>query len=184
MAAALWLIGAILLAVAEVAAGEFTLLMLGGGALVTAGATGIFDLPLWAQGFYLQVPLDSQRMLYRDLATEDKLGLTMELKIPETDAAQEKLLRQALEKQFRVAAGALKKQGFTPRPRSDGKPLKGQQWVFEVKPQEADDSKTAPAQRMVFWIVDQGSSRAILRAAVATPEQEQRAQQLAQALGW
>lgn len=50
MAAALWLIGAILLAVAETAAGEFTLLMLGGGALVTAGATSVFDLPLWAQG--------------------------------------------------------------------------------------------------------------------------------------
>jgi len=55
MAAALWLIGAILLAVAEVAAGEFTLLMLGGGALVTAGATGIFDLPLWAQGVVFAV---------------------------------------------------------------------------------------------------------------------------------
>ncbi|CAM3583168.1 NfeD family protein [Tsukamurella ocularis] len=55
MAAALWLIGAILLAVAETAAGEFTLLMLGGGALVTAGATGLFDLPMWAQGVVFAV---------------------------------------------------------------------------------------------------------------------------------
>lgn len=55
MAAALWLIGAIVLAVAEVAAGEFTLLMLGGGALVTAGATGLFGLPLWAQGVVFAV---------------------------------------------------------------------------------------------------------------------------------
>ncbi len=55
MAAALWLIGAILLAVAEVAAGEFTLLMLGGGALVTAGVTGVFDIPLWAQGLVFAV---------------------------------------------------------------------------------------------------------------------------------
>lgn len=55
MAAALWLIGAILLAVAETAAGEFTLLMLGGGALVTAGATGVFDLPPWAQGIVFVV---------------------------------------------------------------------------------------------------------------------------------
>lgn len=141
-------------------------------------------LPLWAQGFYLQVPRDSQRMLYRDLATEDKLGLTMELKIPETDAAQEKLLRQAMEKQFRVNAGALKKQGFTPRPRADGKPLKGQQWVFEVKPQVEEGSKTAATRRMVFWIVDEGSRRSILRAGVATREQEQRARQLADALGW
>ncbi|TWS19950.1 NfeD family protein [Tsukamurella asaccharolytica] len=55
MAAALWFIGAILLAVAETAAGEFILLMLGGGALITAGATGVFDLPLWAQGVVFAV---------------------------------------------------------------------------------------------------------------------------------
>ncbi|ADG78702.1 hypothetical protein TPAU25S_01731 [Tsukamurella paurometabola] len=55
MAAALWLIGAVLLAVAETAAGEFTLLMLGGGALITAGATGLFTLPLWAQGVVFAV---------------------------------------------------------------------------------------------------------------------------------
>lgn len=50
MAAALWLIGAIVLVAAEAAAGEFVLLMIGGGALVTAGATWAFDLPMWAQG--------------------------------------------------------------------------------------------------------------------------------------
>ncbi len=55
MAAALWLIGAIVLAVAEVAVGEFTLLMLGGGALVTAGVSSVVDLPLWAQGLVFAV---------------------------------------------------------------------------------------------------------------------------------
>lgn len=55
MAAALWLIGAIVLAVAEVAVGEFTLLMLGGGALVTAGVSGLVDLPLWGQGLVFAV---------------------------------------------------------------------------------------------------------------------------------
>ncbi|GAB3126947.1 NfeD family protein [Tsukamurella serpentis] len=55
MAAALWLIGAIVLTVAEVAVGEFTLLMLGGGALITAGATGLFDLPTWGQGVVFAV---------------------------------------------------------------------------------------------------------------------------------
>ncbi|WP_019203012.1 NfeD family protein [Tsukamurella sp. 1534] len=55
MTAALWLIGAVVLAVAEVAAGEFTLLMLGGGALITAGATGIFGLPTWGQGLVFAV---------------------------------------------------------------------------------------------------------------------------------
>ncbi|MDF0529264.1 NfeD family protein [Tsukamurella sp. 8F] len=50
MAAAIWLIAAIVLAAAEAVAGDFVLLMLGGGALATAGATYALGLPPWAQG--------------------------------------------------------------------------------------------------------------------------------------
>jgi membrane protein implicated in regulation of membrane protease activity len=50
MAAALWCIGALLAIVAEVVIGDLTLLMIGGGALVTAGLTFGFGLPYWAQG--------------------------------------------------------------------------------------------------------------------------------------
>lgn len=55
MAAVLWLICAVVLAVAETAVGEFTLLMLGGGALVTAGASAVVDMPLWLQGIVFAV---------------------------------------------------------------------------------------------------------------------------------
>ncbi|GAA4393166.1 NfeD family protein [Tsukamurella soli] len=55
MAAALWLIAAIVLAAAEAVAGDFMLLMLGGGALVTAGVTAGLGPPPWAQGLVFAV---------------------------------------------------------------------------------------------------------------------------------
>ncbi len=144
-------------------------------------------LPMRAAGFHLQEPLDSQRMMYRDLMTEQQLGLTMGLKIPESDEAQEKLLRTALEKQFRLEARALKKRSFAAQTRAKDRKPEGRQWTFEVSEQEnLAQSKpgTAPIKRVVFWIVDQGGSRSILRASVVTPRDETRAEQLAQALSW
>jgi len=44
----IWLIGTLVLAGLELAAGEFTFLMLAGGALATAGAS-LFGIPLWAE---------------------------------------------------------------------------------------------------------------------------------------
>ncbi|MQY30385.1 NfeD family protein [Nocardia aurantia] len=46
MAAVVWLIAGVLLAAAEMLTGDFTLLMLGGAALVTAGVTGVVHLPV------------------------------------------------------------------------------------------------------------------------------------------
>ncbi|MFI5776333.1 NfeD family protein [Nocardia sp. NPDC051570] len=43
MAAIVWLVAGILLAAAEMLTGDFTLLMLGGAALVTAGVAGVAD---------------------------------------------------------------------------------------------------------------------------------------------
>lgn len=48
MGAVIWLIGALVLAGLELAVGEFTFLMLAGGALATAGAS-LFGLPIWAE---------------------------------------------------------------------------------------------------------------------------------------
>lgn len=48
MGAIVWLIVAAVLAVLELAAGEFTLLMLAGGALATVGIA-VFDVPIWAE---------------------------------------------------------------------------------------------------------------------------------------
>lgn len=44
----IWLIVAIVLALLELAAGEFTLLMLAGAALITSGVA-LTDIPLWAE---------------------------------------------------------------------------------------------------------------------------------------
>lgn len=140
-------------------------------------------LPMRAAGFHLQEPRDSQRMMYRDLMTGQLLGLTTGLKIPESDEAQEKLLRTALEKQFRLKAGSMKKRSFTAQTRSRDRRPEGRQWTFEVSPQESRPG-AAPVTRVVFWIVDQGESRAILRASVAGPREQTRAEQLAQALSW
>ncbi|MDN5503650.1 MAG: hypothetical protein L0H10_07485 [Comamonas sp.] len=140
-------------------------------------------LPMRAAGFHLQEPKDSQRMMYRDLMTGQQLGLTTGLKIPESDEAQEKLLRTALEKQFRLKAGSLRKRSFTAQTRSGDRRPEGREWTFEVSPQESRPG-AAPAKRVVFWIVDQGASRAILRASVSSLREQTRAEQLAQALSW
>lgn len=47
MAALIWLVAGILLAAAEVATGDFFLLMLSGGALAAAGFAGITGGPVW-----------------------------------------------------------------------------------------------------------------------------------------
>jgi membrane protein implicated in regulation of membrane protease activity len=48
--ALIWLIGALVLAGAEVLTGDLSLLMLGGAALATAGADWLFGWPVWADG--------------------------------------------------------------------------------------------------------------------------------------
>lgn len=48
--ALIWLIAALCLAGAEVLTGDLSLLMLGGGALVAAGTSWLFGLPIWADG--------------------------------------------------------------------------------------------------------------------------------------
>ncbi|AEF40375.1 NfeD family protein [Hoyosella subflava] len=55
MAAILWFVGAVLLAVAELLVGEFFLLMLAGSALATAGFSWIFDFPVWVDALFFLV---------------------------------------------------------------------------------------------------------------------------------
>jgi membrane protein implicated in regulation of membrane protease activity len=49
-AALVWLIAALVLAGAEVLTGDFSLLMLGGGALAAAGTEWLFGGPIWLDG--------------------------------------------------------------------------------------------------------------------------------------
>lgn len=55
MAALIWLVAGILLAAAEVATGDFFLLMLGGGALAAAGFAGVTDGPVWLDAIVFAV---------------------------------------------------------------------------------------------------------------------------------
>ena len=55
MAALIWLVVGILLAAAEVATGDFFLLMLGGGALAAAGFAGVTDGPVWLDAIVFAV---------------------------------------------------------------------------------------------------------------------------------
>jgi membrane protein implicated in regulation of membrane protease activity len=48
--ALVWLIAALVLAGAEVLTGDFSLLMLGGGALAAAGTEWLFGWPIWLDG--------------------------------------------------------------------------------------------------------------------------------------
>ncbi|WP_080794888.1 NfeD family protein [Corynebacterium pacaense] len=60
MGAIIWFIGALVLAGLELAAGEFTLLMLAGAALATAGVSAI-GVPVWAE--FLTFALSSVALL-------------------------------------------------------------------------------------------------------------------------
>lgn len=148
-------------------------------------------LPMRAAGFHLQEPRDSTRFIYRDLATEQTLGLTVDMKLPASPQQREKLLRTVLERQFRLQAGALRTMSYSPRTRDDGQRPVGEKWVFEVASGPAAGtvdlapSDGQPAiKRAIFWIVEQGGAHTLLRASVATQQQEARAQQLADALTW
>lgn len=51
----IWLVAGVLLAAAEALVGEFFLLMLAGGALVTAGFSAVTDVPVWVDAIVFGV---------------------------------------------------------------------------------------------------------------------------------
>ncbi|MAU82806.1 MULTISPECIES: NfeD family protein [Gordonia] len=55
MTALLWLVAAMLLVIAEMFVGDLVLLMLGGGALATAGVSFALDTPIWVDGVVFAV---------------------------------------------------------------------------------------------------------------------------------
>lgn len=54
-AAVIWLIGALVLAGAEMLTGDLFLLMIAGGALAAAGSSALIDWPIWADGIVFLV---------------------------------------------------------------------------------------------------------------------------------
>lgn len=149
-------------------------------------------LPMQAAGFYMQEPDTWERIVYRDLGSEAVIGLTSGMRIPESDAEQEALLRKALVQQFKLQPGVLRKQRFVSQlAKPDQAARVGQHWVFEVQPIAPASGTGAraqpdvePVRQALFWLVDQGDQRAILRASAANPQQVRQAQVFAQALRW
>lgn len=149
-------------------------------------------IPLRAAGFHVR-PLDDKRFYYQDVTTGQTVGLTTGLAIPASDGEQERLLRNALAKQFRLDVWALHKTNFQSA-FFDGvkNQQSGMKWVFDVSPQKNDTNTlylgvppTGPAvAHVVLWIVDNAGERSILRASVTDDEQETRATALANALPW
>ncbi len=152
-------------------------------------------LPLRIGDFRLK-PIGPKRFQYEDLRTGTLLGLSVEQKAGIGDEALEGSMRSFMRDQLGLEAGGVQAVAFAPRLREGATgSLHGRKWVFEVAPRQGDgralrlDGKAengalAPAG-MVFWIVDRGDSRSILRAPLAADGGgNARIEQVAQALAW
>lgn len=67
MAPLVWLVAGILLAAAEALSGNLFLIMLAGGALVTAGVSAVTDAPLWVDGVVFAVTSLTLLLLVRPM---------------------------------------------------------------------------------------------------------------------
>lgn len=121
-------------------------------------------------GLYPQVPLIAAHA-YRDLATEDKLGLTMELKIPETDAAQESCCVRPWNSSSVLWRALSKSRASRPGRAAMASRSKASSGCLRSSRRKRTAAKPRPRSACCSGSSTQGSSRAILRAAVATPEQ-------------
>ena len=145
-------------------------------------------LPLRTAGFHIR-PIDEHRFYYIDINTNQQLGLTVNMPIPATEDEQEQMLTKVLERQFQLNVQATTRMPYAPGSQIQaGKQTQGTKWVFDVTPQASgfanSASSEAPVQRVIFWIVDHGTTRSALRASISDSAQERRADQFADALPW
>lgn len=149
-------------------------------------------LPLRAAGFHIH-PLDDKRFHYQDTDTNQTLGLTVGLPVLPNEDEQERRLIQALDQQFQLDVQVSHRTAYKPASQV-GEPssAQGTRWIFDVTPQapesgmdEASTTTDDPVvDRVIFWAMDHGTTRTILRASVNSDEQEKRAAALADALPW
>jgi tetratricopeptide (TPR) repeat protein len=152
-------------------------------------------LPLRVGDFRLK-PIGQKLFQYEDLRTGERLGLSVEQKAGIGDEALERSMRAFMRDKLGLEAGGLQASAFAPRAQEGGTgQLQGRKWVFELAPRQEDgrtlrlDGRAeggAPAPvGMVFWIVDRGDSRSILRAPLtADRDGNARIERVAQALAW
>lgn len=74
MSALIWLAAAIVLLIGEIFSGDLVLLMLGGGALATAGVDVAFDPPIWVDGVVFAVVSILLVVLVRPVAKRHMLS--------------------------------------------------------------------------------------------------------------
>lgn len=164
-----------------------------GRAELRSEASGM-ALPLRIGDFRLE-PIDEKRFYYRNLKTGEQLGLSVDQNADLPDEALERSMRAFARDKLGLRILGLTTSGFTPVTQdAAGGPATGRKWEFEVE-RQPDDGRTIPLgpneasaeapDRVVFWVVDRGHRRAILRAEMAADSADPDGPGgLAQALAW
>lgn len=162
-----------------------------GGAVLRNAESGM-SLPLRLGDFRLE-PIDPNRFYYRNLKTGEQLGLAVDQNAALPDETLEASMRSFIEDKLGLRILDLETAAFSPVAQAgiSGEP-QGRKWTFQVEARP-DDGRTvdlgggpaaAPPARMVFWVVDRGNSRTILRAPLPAEGAASGAAGFAQTLAW
>lgn len=156
----------------------------------------LHDIQLpWRVGNYRLKVDDVSRFSYENLSTRARLGLTVDSG-PSTDVETESVMRAFMARKLRLQAGEVRKTAFLPQPAKKGVQQGiGRKWEFDVTKlhdekvvsdeQPVTDSLLPSQTKMIFWIVDRGDRRSILRAPIVHGDQSEiEADQIARALSW
>ncbi|WP_454676014.1 hypothetical protein [Achromobacter marplatensis] len=160
------------------------------GAALRNAESGM-SLPQRLGDFRLE-PIDPNRFYYRNLKTGEQLGLAVDQNAALPDETLEASMRAFIEDKLGLRILDLETEAFSPVAQAgmNGEP-QGRKWTFRVEA-KPDDGRTidvggpaaAPPAQMVFWVVDRGNSRTILRAPLPANGAATGAAQFAQTLAW
>lgn len=160
------------------------------GAALRNAESGM-SLPLRLGDFRLE-PIDPNRFYYRNLKTGEQLGLAVDQNAALPDETLEASMRAFIADKLGLRILDLETAAFSPVAQAgmNGEP-QGRKWTFRVEA-KPDDGRTidlggpaaAPPAQMVFWVVDRGNSRTILRAPLPANGAASGAAQFAQTLAW
>lgn len=148
-------------------------------------------LPLRIGEFRLE-PIDLNRFYYRNLKTGEQLGLSVNQNAEVPDDKLEASMRAFIESNLGLHVLGMQAEPFTPRAQA-GMPgeLQGRLLRFQVEAKPADSRRIdlggpsdAPPAQMLFWVVDRGASRSILRAPLPDSGAPTSAEAFARTLEW
>lgn len=161
-----------------------------GGAELRNTDTGM-SLPLRLGDFRLE-PIDPNRFYYRNLRTGEQLGLAVGQNAALPDETLEASMRSFIEDKLGLRIVDLDTEAFLPHAQAGmAGELRGRKWMFRVEARpdggrmiDPAGTAAAPPAGMVFWVVDRGSSRSILRAPLPADGADTGAAQFARTLAW